>query len=64
MRYEATHRYFKNLAKKSWKFKNMAKTLAMRHQRLKCYYMNLGTSYLEDIVSVGTGIDYRFNAHI
>lgn len=56
MRYEAKHRYFKNLAKKSWNFKNMAKTLAMRHQRLMCYYMNSGSSYLEDVVSIGTGM--------
>jgi len=42
MRFEGKHNYFKDLAHRVKCFKNIAKTLATRHQHLMCYY--LGTS--------------------
>ncbi len=38
MRFEAKHSYFKSLTQKIKCFKNIAKTLAQRHQNLMCYY--------------------------
>ena len=40
MRYEAKHSYFNSLAKNAYNFKNIAKTLAKRHQHLMCYHLN------------------------
>ena len=38
MRFEARHRYFKRLATQLGNFINVSYSLAMRHQRLKCYH--------------------------
>ena len=38
MRFEARHRYFKKLAVQLGNFINVAYSLVMRHQRLKCYH--------------------------
>ena len=40
MRLEAKHSYFKTLAHRVRNFRNIPKTLAGRHQRLMCYYLN------------------------
>ena len=37
MRFEAKHRYFKQLANNIGNFINIPHTLAMRHQMLQCY---------------------------
>ena len=58
MRYEAKHSYFKRLAKNAWNFQNIGKTLASRHQRLMCYYLNSaeeGHSFLDETISTGRG---------
>ena len=58
MRYEAKHSYFKRLAKNAYNFKNIAKTLAKRHQRLMCYYLNSpgeGHGFLDEATSTGKG---------
>ena len=38
MRFEARHRYFKKMAVQLGNVINVAYSLAMRHQRLKCYH--------------------------
>lgn len=40
MRFEGKHSYFKDLAHRVKCFKNIAKTMAERHQELLCYYLN------------------------
>ena len=58
MRFEAKHAYFKRLARNAFNFRNIAKTLAKRHQRLMCYHFNSvgeGHSFLDDRVSTGKG---------
>lgn len=42
MRYEAKHQYFKRWATIMGNFKNIAKTLAMHHQRYMCYHQTAG----------------------
>ena len=37
MRFEGKHRYFKKMAQTLGNFKNIAKTVAIRHQRYMCY---------------------------
>lgn len=44
MRYEAKHRYFKQLTSTIGNFINLPYTLAMRHQSLQCY-IRLGSDY-------------------
>ena len=39
MRFEAKNSYFKEMAHVIGNYKNIAKTLALRHQRLSCYYL-------------------------
>ena len=43
MRYEAKHKYFKQLANTIGNFINLPYTLAMRHQFLQCY-LKLGAN--------------------
>ena len=43
MRYEAKHKYFKQLANTIGNFINLPYTLAMRHQFLQCY-LRLGVN--------------------
>lgn len=40
MRFEGKHAYFKDLAHRVKCFKNIPKTMAYRHQRSTCYYIN------------------------
>lgn len=51
MRFEAKHNYFKSLAQRVKCFKNIAKTLASRHQRLMCYYLS---NPLSSVIIKGT----------
>lgn len=53
MRFEAKHQSFKHLAKVIGNYKNIAKSLAYRHQRQMCY--NLSSGYLLDITETGPG---------
>ena len=59
MRFEAKHRYFKRLASYIGNHKNVAYTLATRHQGQQCYLMNVKekddtlTSFIEKPTAVG-----------
>ena len=53
MRYKSKHSYFKHLARVIGNFKNIPKTLALRHQRYICYQMNEPSSYLQNSTSYG-----------
>ena len=57
MRYEAKHRYFKQLASILGNFTNVAYSLAVRHQRLQCLKVDpLGTfccEFLHKPVEIG-----------
>ena len=58
MRFEAKHSYFKRLAKNAYNFRNVAKTLAKRHQQLMCYFFNSpgeGQSFLDEAYNTGRG---------
>ena len=46
MRYEAKHSFFKHLSNVLRNFKNVAKTLAARHQHYMCYQMINAESFL------------------
>ena len=39
-------------------FKNLPKTLAMRHQRLQCYWLCEEDSYLKPVTEIGPGKKY------
>ncbi|CAN7949311.1 unnamed protein product [Ixodes pacificus] len=51
MRFESKHQYFKDVARKLHNFKNIAHTLAVRHQYLEMYLATQVTS--EHIVTTG-----------
>ena len=53
MRFEAKHRYFKQTAKVLGNFKNIAKTLASRHQRYMCYVLSSTDRFLLDDLEMG-----------
>ena len=53
MRFEAKHRYFKQVAKVIGNFKNIAKTLAYRHQRRMCYILSQPHLVFQDRVEAG-----------
>ena len=58
MRFEGKHNYFKDLAHRVKCFKNIAKTLATRHQHLMCYYLGTstpGSPFCKDAM-VGPGV--------
>ena len=55
MRYEAKHSHFKHLARVIANFKNMAKTLAMRHQMYMCYHLSNPVGYLRFPNSYSSG---------
>lgn len=53
MRFEARHKYFKQLASKLGNFINITHTLAVRHQQLQCYH-RINTNSLEgDDIDIG-----------
>ena len=64
MRFEAKHHYFKRLAHGMTNFKNVAKTLATRHQRLQCYWLSEDDSYLKSVTDPGPGKDLNFHHHL
>jgi len=59
MRYEAKHRYFKQIAGILGNFTNMAFSLAVRHQQLQCLKLgstgNFSSEFLHKPVEIGTG---------
>ena len=57
MRYEAKHRYFKRWSNIMGNFKNIAKTLAMHHQKYICYHLlkSENSSFLSSPPLVGPG---------
>ena len=57
MRFEAKHSYFKSLAHRVKCFKNIPKTLAVRHQHLMCYTLSNPTCspFVKDM-KTGKGI--------
>lgn len=59
MRFEAKHRYFKQLAQTIGCFKNITKTLTLRHQRLQCYWLSESDCYLKRDIEVGPGTKNR-----
>ncbi|XP_028413349.1 uncharacterized protein LOC114536220 [Dendronephthya gigantea] len=56
MRFEAKHRYFKRLASFIGNYKNVAYTMATRHQGQQCYYSNVNkegsSSFLQRPTSI------------
>ena len=46
-RFEAKHNYFNNLAQKTKQFKNIAMSLAHRHQQLTCYNLSKSGSLVK-----------------
>ena len=61
MRFEAKHNYFRRLIAIVKNFKNVCKTLAVRHQMLQTYYFGSSSDYLrtqrETSVSVTVSVD-------
>ena len=55
MRYEAKHKYFKKIAQVIGNFKNIEKTVAVRHQRFMCYKMTCCINFLEEESDFGPG---------
>ena len=57
MRFEAKNSYFKGVARSVGNFKNIAKTVATRHQRLSCYHLAGDSNiFKEGHVYTGKGI--------
>lgn len=54
MRFESKHGYFKKLARKTMNMKNLAMTLARRHQLLQCFY-STSAFFLEESNTTSTG---------
>lgn len=50
MRYEAKHRYFKQLAGILGNFTNVAYSLAARHQRLQCLKVNSSGNFCSEFL--------------
>jgi len=55
MRFEGKHKYFKKIAQTLGNFKNIAKTVATRHQRYMCYKLTC-CQFLEESNIHGSGI--------
>ena len=49
MRFEGKHNYFKDLAQRTKCFKNIAKSLSHRHQRLVCYHLAKAQSLVKEM---------------
>ena len=56
MRFEGKHNYFKDLSQKTKCFKNIAKSLSHRHQRLVCYHLTKSQSLVKEM-EIGKGED-------
>ena len=59
IRFEGKHRYFKQIAKVTGNFKNIAKTVAFRHQRYMTYHLSQPHNYLKQGVEVGPGMSSK-----
>lgn len=55
MRFEAKHNFFKRIAHITCNFKNIAKTLAHRHQMNLCFQMMSGKSLKDKELEIGPG---------
>ena len=55
MRFEAKHGYFKRLAQGMFNFKNLSKSLAIRHQHLQCYWLCEEDAFLKPVTENGPG---------
>ena len=56
MRFEAKNSYFKRVGQSIGNFKNIAKTVATRHQRMNCYNLAGDDSiFLKNNVPTGLG---------
>ena len=55
MRFEGKHKYFKKMAQTIGNFKNIAKTVAVRHQRYMCYKLTCGLQFLGVPNTYGAG---------
>ena len=70
MRYEAKHRYFKQLAGILGNFTNVAFSLAVRHQRLQCLKLDspghFNSEFLHKPAEIGNldMADYDFDAWV
>ena len=62
MRYEAKHRYFKQIAKVIGNFKNIAKTVAQRHQRYMCYVLSNPSDYLQSEQVLGPVVSLQLSS--
>ena len=56
MRYEARYKYFKKIGQILGNFKNIEKTVAVRHQRHMCYKMTCCNNFLGGENEFGPGI--------
>lgn len=55
MRFEAKHKYFKKVGQKIGNFKNIAKTVATRHQRFSCYNLAGDDIFPQNKILTGQG---------
>ncbi len=62
MRCEAKHRYFKQIAKVIGNFKNIAKTVAQRHQRYMCYVLSNPSDYLKSEQVLGPVVSLQLSS--
>ncbi len=58
MRFEPKHDYFRRLGQGMTNFKNLPKTLAVRHQCLQCYWLCEEDVYLKPVPETGPGEKY------
>ena len=61
MRFEAKNSYFKRIAQAVGNFKNIAKTVAIRHQRLNCYNLLDDGFFLKTSIITGQGTKMSYN---
>ena len=77
MRFEGKHNYFKDIAHRVKNYKNIAKTMAERHQQFSCYSMNsscvgsqyrkeskVGPGMLSSLHSFCSTVDPRLSEHL
>ena len=58
MRFEGKHKYFKKMAQTLGNFKNIAKTVAIRHQRYMYYKLTCCLKFLEEPTTYESGNMY------
>lgn len=62
MRYEAKHRYFKQIAKVVNNFKNVAKTVVQCLQRYMCYVLSDPSDYLKSEQVLGPVVSLHISS--